>query len=65
MTDRQLAVSVFERHHRFAGWLGLLFTWVFVILGDSYNSETRSWNFDGAAIIRHQDFWFTLFMSIL
>ncbi|KAF9009340.1 hypothetical protein BDQ17DRAFT_1421532 [Cyathus striatus] len=29
--------GVFERHHRFVGWIGLISTWVFVILGDTYD----------------------------
>ncbi|KAK0210559.1 hypothetical protein DFS33DRAFT_1370985 [Desarmillaria ectypa] len=56
--------NVFERHHRFAGWIGLISTWTFVILGDTYDPVTRRWNLDGAALIRHQDFWFTAGMTI-
>ncbi|KAK0450670.1 hypothetical protein EV421DRAFT_1703900 [Armillaria borealis] len=56
--------NVFERHHRFAGWIGLLSTWTFVILGDTYDPITRRWNLDGAALVRHQDFWFTAGMTI-
>lgn len=37
----------------------------FVILGDTYDSTTRSWNLSGAALVRHQDFWFTMGMTIL
>ncbi|KAI0041348.1 hypothetical protein FA95DRAFT_1501625 [Auriscalpium vulgare] len=56
--------NVFERHHRFIGWLGLLSTWVFVVLGDSYDLETHSWNPDGTNILRQQDFWFAFGMTI-
>ncbi|KAF9036741.1 hypothetical protein BJ165DRAFT_1408808 [Panaeolus papilionaceus] len=56
--------NVFERHHRFVGWTGLICTWTFVILGDTYDSTTRSWNLSGAALVRHQDFWFTMGMTI-
>ncbi|TFK74013.1 hypothetical protein BDN72DRAFT_854377 [Pluteus cervinus] len=56
--------NVFERHHRFMGWLGLLSTWVFVVLGDSYDVETRTWNPDGIHIIRQQQFWFALGMTV-
>ncbi|KAJ3511682.1 hypothetical protein NLJ89_g3957 [Agrocybe chaxingu] len=56
--------NVFERHHRFVGWLGLVCTWVFVILGNTYDPVTRSWNLSGAALVRHQDFWFTMGMTI-
>ncbi|KAF8653301.1 hypothetical protein AX16_004001 [Volvariella volvacea WC 439] len=56
--------NVFERHHRFMGWLGLLSTWVFVVLGDSYDLDTRSWNPDGIRIISQQDFWFAFGMTV-
>lgn len=56
--------NVFERHHRFAGWLGLLLTWVFTILGDSYNVTTRTWNLSGIHIAHQQDFWFAMGMSV-
>lgn len=57
--------SVFERHHRFIGWLGLLCTWVFVILGDSYDLDRHAWNPDGVRIIHQQDFWFAFGMTVL
>lgn len=74
--------SVFERHHRFVGWLGLIctctcihfyvschtnnyYTGTFVILGDTYDPVTRSWNLNGVALVRHQDFWFTMGMTVL
>ncbi|KAF8161265.1 hypothetical protein B0H34DRAFT_654134 [Crassisporium funariophilum] len=56
--------NVFERHHRFMGWLGLIATWIFVVLGDSYDLETHSWNPDGFHIIRQQDFWFAFGMTV-
>jgi hypothetical protein len=37
----------------------------FVVLGDTYNPVTRSWNLNGVALIRHQDFWFTMGMTVL
>ena len=40
-------------------------TGVFVILGDTYDPTTRSWNTNGVDLIRHQDFWFTMGMTIL
>jgi hypothetical protein len=60
-----LLPSVFERHHRFIGWSGLVFTWVFVVLGDSYDINTHQWNPDGIHILRQQEFWFSLGMTIL
>ncbi|KAI0821399.1 hypothetical protein BC629DRAFT_453919 [Irpex lacteus] len=56
--------NVFERHHRFIGWVGLLSTWVFVVLGDSYDLDTHSWNPDGIRVIRQQDFWFAFGMTV-
>lgn len=56
--------NVFERHHRFVGWLGLICTWIFVILGDTYDPITRSWNLNGVALVHHQDFWFTMGMTV-
>jgi len=56
--------NIFERHHRFVGWIGLIFTWAFVILGDTYNPLTRSWDLNGVDLIRHQDFWFTMGMTV-
>ncbi|KAH8983546.1 hypothetical protein EDB86DRAFT_2811455 [Lactarius hatsudake] len=55
--------NIFERHHRFVGWLGLVLTWVFTILGDSYNPDTRTWNLSGQHILRQQDFWFAMGMT--
>ncbi|KAJ6455800.1 hypothetical protein C8R45DRAFT_588436 [Mycena sanguinolenta] len=55
--------NVFERQHRFIGWLGLICTWIFVILGDTYNPLTRTWNLNGVNLIRHQDFWYTCGMT--
>lgn len=56
--------NVFERHHRFMGWLGLLSTWAFVVLGDNYDLETRTWNPDSLHILKQQDFWFASGMTI-
>lgn len=56
--------NVFERHHRFIGWLGVTSTWIFVVLGDSYDLNTHSWNPNGLHIIRQQDFWFCFGMTV-
>lgn len=57
--------NVFERHHRFAGWLGLASTWIFVILGNSYDPDTRTWDPSGNHLMSTQEFWFALGMTIL
>lgn len=56
--------NLFERHHRFAGWVGLVSTWVFVVLGDSYDLETHQWDPNGTHIARQQDFWFAAGMTL-
>ncbi|KAH7104938.1 hypothetical protein BKA62DRAFT_430130 [Auriculariales sp. MPI-PUGE-AT-0066] len=56
--------NMFERHHRFVGWLGLAATWIFVILGDSYDSTTRTWRSGGGHLIGNQEFWFVLGMTV-
>ncbi|KAN0126256.1 hypothetical protein V8E53_015249 [Lactarius tabidus] len=56
--------NVFERHHRFAGWLGLVFTWIFVILGDTYDPTTHTWNHVFAVMVHRQDLWFCLGMTV-
>ncbi|TFK55255.1 hypothetical protein OE88DRAFT_1710897 [Heliocybe sulcata] len=55
--------NVFERHHRYSGWAGLFSTWIFVILGDLWNTDTQTWNLSGVHIVRQQDFWYVVLMS--
>ncbi|KAF8598529.1 hypothetical protein BDV93DRAFT_534328 [Ceratobasidium sp. AG-I] len=56
--------NVFERHHRFIGWLGLLSTWIFVILGNGFDSHTGEWTATGYHMISTQEFWFALGMTV-
>ncbi|KAG8793830.1 hypothetical protein FRC12_001460 [Ceratobasidium sp. 428] len=56
--------NVFERHHRFIGWLGLVATWIFVILGNGFNAQTGEWTATGYHMISTQEFWFALGMTI-
>ncbi|KAI9508553.1 hypothetical protein F5148DRAFT_1283931 [Russula earlei] len=55
--------NVFERHHRFLGWLGLISTWILIILADRYDTTTHSWN-AVFSIAKRQDFWFCLCMTV-
>lgn len=55
--------NIFERHHRFIGWIGLASTWVFVVLGDSYDLDTHTWD-PSVRVIRQQDFWYTFGMTV-
>ncbi|KAH9171512.1 hypothetical protein EDB89DRAFT_1852291 [Lactarius sanguifluus] len=57
--------NIFERHHRFVGWLSLVLIWVFTILEDSYNPDNRTWNLSGQHILRQQNFWFAMGMTTL
>ncbi|TFY58161.1 hypothetical protein EVJ58_g6589 [Rhodofomes roseus] len=56
--------NVFERWHRFMGWTGLFSSWIFVLLGDLYNEPTRTWNLNGVHIVRQQDFWYVMGMTL-
>ncbi|QRV78335.1 nonribosomal peptide synthetase [Ceratobasidium sp. AG-Ba] len=56
--------NVFERHHRFIGWLGLAATWIFVILGNGFDAQTGQWTATGSHMISTQEFWFALGMTI-
>ncbi|KAB5550783.1 hypothetical protein GE09DRAFT_1239714 [Coniochaeta sp. 2T2.1] len=56
--------NVFERHHRFIGWLGLATTWVFVILGNSYDIKLGEWRTDANTLLNAQELWFAVFMTI-
>ncbi|KAF8628654.1 hypothetical protein AX15_003785 [Amanita polypyramis BW_CC] len=57
--------NVFERHHRFLGWLGVFSTWSFVLLSDMWNVETYTWTMKFSHLMHQQDFWFTLGITIL
>lgn len=57
--------SFFERHHRFAGWLGVALVWIFVCIADSYNPETGAFHINGNHLARQQEFWYALFITLL
>ncbi|KAG9000656.1 hypothetical protein FRB94_005309 [Tulasnella sp. JGI-2019a] len=57
--------NVFERHHRFMGWFGLAFTWIFVMLSNGYEDENGVWNWEGGHILKTQDLYFVCAMTIL
>jgi hypothetical protein len=64
-----LHTSVFEHHHRFAGWLGLACVWTFVILSISQVSidhgDSAEWQWSSQALVHSPQFWFALFITIL
>ncbi|KAI3680780.1 hypothetical protein L6452_35556 [Arctium lappa] len=63
---RHLHHNVFERTHRFAGWVSLVLLWVFIVLTKSYEPKTKSYRKDvGSRLVKEQEFWFTLVTTIL
>ncbi|KFY28801.1 hypothetical protein V491_00285 [Pseudogymnoascus sp. VKM F-3775] len=57
--------NVFEKHHRFIGWLGIMTTWFFVVLGNSYDITHGQWRLDGNSLLHAQELcvlipWVTL-----
>jgi hypothetical protein len=63
---RHLHHNVFERTHRFAGWIALALLWAFIILTISYDPETKSYKNDvGSRLIIQQEFWFTVAITML
>ena len=38
--------------------------WVFVVLGDSYDLDTHTWD-PNVRVIRQQDFWYCFGMTVL
>ncbi len=59
-----ISSSVFERHHRFAGWTAVVFVWIYVGLSDSLNAE-GGFTESGRKLIQAQEFWFILVITIL
>lgn len=57
--------NLFERHHRFVGWTGLIFTWIFVMLGNGYDDVNGVWDWQGRQIVKTQDMYFVICMTIL
>uniref|UniRef100_A0A7N0RFP0 Uncharacterized protein n=1 Tax=Kalanchoe fedtschenkoi TaxID=63787 RepID=A0A7N0RFP0_KALFE len=63
---RHLHHNVFERTHRFAGWSALGLVWAFIILTIAYDPITKTYTSGfGSKLIRHQEFWLTLVITIL
>ncbi|KAF4987796.1 hypothetical protein FDECE_15289 [Fusarium decemcellulare] len=56
--------NIFEKYHRFAGWLGLVATWIFVMLGKCYDLTRGEWRTDARTIFNSQEVWFTVFMTV-
>ncbi|EPT05897.1 hypothetical protein FOMPIDRAFT_1110294 [Fomitopsis schrenkii] len=56
--------NVFERWHRFMGWSGLFSSWIFVLVGDLWDESAQTWNINGVHIVRQQDFWYVMGMTL-
>lgn len=61
---RHLHHNVFERFHRFAGWAALAMLWAFVMLTASYNPVDKSYDVRGSRLVKQQEFWFTLVITL-
>ncbi|XP_015936479.1 adenylate-forming reductase 06235-like [Arachis duranensis] len=62
---RHLHHNVFERTHRFAGWTALILLWLFILLSISYDPNSQSYHFTISKMIKNQESWFTLAITIL
>ncbi|KAI0785404.1 hypothetical protein BC629DRAFT_1593878 [Irpex lacteus] len=56
--------NFFERHHRFAGWLSVVFVWIFVCLADSLRPD-GSFTTEGRHPVKTQEFWYALSITVL
>lgn len=62
---RHLHHNVFERTHRFAGWIALALLWAFVVLTVCYNPKTKSYNqISIPTLAGKQEFWFTFAITL-
>ena len=41
------------------------FTWIFVIMGNSYDIKRGEWNAHANTMFDSQEFWFAFFMTVL
>ena len=58
--------SVFEYHHRFAGWTSVALVWIFVGLSDALNGEGGFTSAaEGRRLAHAQEFWFALIITVL
>ncbi|KAF2649043.1 hypothetical protein K491DRAFT_735745 [Lophiostoma macrostomum CBS 122681] len=55
--------NIFEKHHRFVGWLGLAATWVFVVTGNVYDIKTGEWSTNAHSFLSAQELWFAVLMT--
>ena len=41
------------------------FVGAFTIMSDIYDTDTQTWNLDGVHLVRQQDFWYVMGMTLL
>ncbi|KAJ7948410.1 Integral membrane protein TmpA [Quillaja saponaria] len=62
---RHIHHNVFERTHRFTGWIALIFLWFFVILSLTYKPLSKTYDLKFSRLAKQQEFWFTLAITVL
>ncbi|RZB83441.1 adenylate-forming reductase 06235-like [Glycine soja] len=62
---RHLHHNVFERIHRFAGWMALILLWLFILLSISYEPYSHTYDLTMSKVVKKQECWFTLAITIL
>ncbi|KAJ1417386.1 hypothetical protein SESBI_16653 [Sesbania bispinosa] len=62
---RHLHHNVFERIHRFAGWMALILLWLFILLSISYEPTSQTYDLTMSQLVKKQEVWFTLAITIL
>ncbi|GAU29597.1 hypothetical protein TSUD_164450 [Trifolium subterraneum] len=62
---RHLHHNVFERIHRFSGWLALILLWLFILLTISYDPSSKTYQLTISKMVKKQECWFTLIITIV
>ncbi|CAL3968126.1 unnamed protein product [Diplocarpon coronariae] len=56
--------NIFERYHRFCGWLGLAATWCFVVLQKLYDTKQGKWRTGADTLLETQELWFSAAITV-
>ncbi|XP_012570953.1 adenylate-forming reductase 06235 [Cicer arietinum] len=62
---RHLHHNLFERIHRFSGWMALILLWLFILLTISYDPTSKTYHLTIKKMVKTQECWLTLFITIL
>ncbi|CCG84828.1 protein of unknown function [Taphrina deformans PYCC 5710] len=57
--------NIFEKFHRFVGWLGLAYLWILVVLLQTYDPAQHRYRPSNVKWATKQEFWMTLFISAM